>query len=351
LASGRLPPVLAAEIPLAWRPTEDRRGPPRADPADSAENPLWRAPRIHGELLKLGFEVAQSIVAKYMVKRCGPPSQTWRTFVRNHALDIAAMDLFVVPTISFDLLYVFFIVRLARRDLVWINVTTHPTADWIARQITEAFPRNEAPRYLIRDRDRVYGTLVTYRLRAMGIRDKPIAPGSQQLIVLQRKMRGRVRFTNSDRVFFIQLYRWCPSVLKAMMIIRPETLVRWHRAGFRRYWRWKSHSTGRPAPHDKPASKERSRSAAVPDRKKTLGQRGKSIDEESNRAQDSDARQAEIHLLSRRGKEDEVSEPRAGRDELANDYANDRERRGDLHTRENKGQRHREPYKKQDLPV
>jgi hypothetical protein len=105
----------------------------------SAENPLWGAPRIHGELLKLGFEVALSSVAKYMVKRCGPPSQTWRTFVHNHALDITAMDLFVVPTIGFDLLYVFVIVRLARRDLVWINVTTHPTADWIARQITEAF--------------------------------------------------------------------------------------------------------------------------------------------------------------------------------------------------------------------
>src|SRR6266436_10441744 len=142
----------------------------------SAENPLWGAPRIHGELLKLGFEVAQSSVAKYMVKRCGPPSQGWCTFVRNHAPDIAAMDLFVVPTIGFDLLYVFVILRLARRDLVWINVTTHPTADWIARQITEAFPWNEAPHYLIRDRDQVYGA--THRLRTMGIRDKPIAPGS-----------------------------------------------------------------------------------------------------------------------------------------------------------------------------
>src|SRR6266699_2425513 len=94
----------------------------------SAENPLWGAPRIHGELLKLGFEVAQSSVAKYMVKRCGPPSQRWRTFLRNHAPHIAAMDLFIVPTIGFDLLYVLVIVRLARRDLVWINVTTHPTA-------------------------------------------------------------------------------------------------------------------------------------------------------------------------------------------------------------------------------
>src|SRR5881392_2648177 len=89
----------------------------------STENQLWGAPRIHGELLKLGFSVAQSTVAKYMVKRRGPPSQGWRTFLRNHAPDIAAMDLFVVPTIGFDLLYAFVIVRLDRRDLVWVNVT------------------------------------------------------------------------------------------------------------------------------------------------------------------------------------------------------------------------------------
>ena len=115
------------------------------------DNPLWGAPRIHGELLKLGFEVAQSTVAKYMVKRCGPPSQGWRTFLRNHSPNIAAMDLFVVPTIGFDLLYALVIVRLGRRDLVWINVTPSPTAEWIAHQITEAFPWSEAPRYLIRD--------------------------------------------------------------------------------------------------------------------------------------------------------------------------------------------------------
>src|SRR5437879_10198407 len=95
----------------------------------SMENPLWGAPRIHGELLKLGFEVAQSSLARYMVKRRAPPSQGWRAFLRNHAPDIAAMDLFVVPTIGFDLLYVLVIVRLARRDLVWINVTVNPTAE------------------------------------------------------------------------------------------------------------------------------------------------------------------------------------------------------------------------------
>ena len=123
----------------------------------SIENSLWGAPRIHGELLKLGFEVAQSSVAKYMVKRRGPPSQGRQTFLRNHAPDIAAMDLFVVPTIGFRMLYGFVIVRLDRRDLVWINVTTNPTAEWVARQITEAFP-SWPPGYMIRDRDRVYGT-------------------------------------------------------------------------------------------------------------------------------------------------------------------------------------------------
>ena len=142
------------------------------------ENPLWGAPRIHAELLKLGFEVAQSSVAKYMVKRRGPPSQGWRTFLRNHAPNIAAMDLFVVPTIGFDLLYAFVIVRLGRRDLVWINVSTNPTAEWIARQLTEAFPWSATPRYLIRDRDRIYGSIVARRMRAMGIRDKPTAPAS-----------------------------------------------------------------------------------------------------------------------------------------------------------------------------
>lgn len=166
----------------------------------SVENPLWGAPRIHGELLKLGFEVAQSSVAKYMVKRRGPPSQRWRTFLRNHAQDIAAMDLFVVPTIGFDLLYAFVVVRLDRRDLVWINVTAHPTAAWVARQITEAFPWNEAPRYMIRDRDRIYGAVVTRRLRAMGIRDKPIAPASPWQNGFAERLIGSIRRECVDHV-------------------------------------------------------------------------------------------------------------------------------------------------------
>jgi transposase InsO family protein len=159
----------------------------------SVENPLWGAPRIHGELLKLGFEVAQSSVAKYMVKRRGPPSQGWRTFLRNHAQDVAAMDLFVVPTVGFDLLYAYIIVRLDRRELVWISVTTHPTAEWVAHQITEAFPWDEAPRYMIRDGDRIYGAVVTRRLRAMGIRDKPAARAAPWQNGFAERLIGSIR--------------------------------------------------------------------------------------------------------------------------------------------------------------
>src|SRR6266403_2020587 len=169
----------------------------------SMENLLWGAPRIHGELLKLGFEVAQSTVAKYMVKRRGRPSQGWRTFLRNHAPDVAAMDLFVVPTIGFDLLYAFIIVRLDRRDLVWINVTAKPTAEWVARQITEAFPWDEAPHYLIRDRDRIYGSVVARRLRAMGIRDKPTAPASPWQNGFAERLIGSIRRECLDHVIVL----------------------------------------------------------------------------------------------------------------------------------------------------
>jgi transposase InsO family protein len=184
-----------------WRwKSRSRGGRPQIEPnlralirRMSIENPLWGAPRIHGELLKLGFEVAQSSVAKYMVKRRGPPSQGWRTFLRNHAPDIVAMDLFVVPTIGFELLYALVIVSLDRRDLVWINVTTNPTAEWIGRQLTEAFPWDEAPRYLIRDRDRIYSSIFTSRLRAMGIRDKPTAPASPWQNGFAERLIGSIR--------------------------------------------------------------------------------------------------------------------------------------------------------------
>jgi transposase InsO family protein len=169
----------------------------------SNEDSLWGAPRIHGELLKLGFAIAQSSVAKYKVKRRGPPSQGWRTFLRNHAPDIAAMDLFVVPTVGFDLLYAFIFVRLDRRDLVWIDVTTNPTAEWVARQITEAFPWDGAPAYMIRDRDRIFGTVVTRRLRAMGIWDKPTAPDSPWQNGFAERLIGSIRHECLDHIIVL----------------------------------------------------------------------------------------------------------------------------------------------------
>ena len=154
---------------LYWRWKSRRRVGRPAVPADirdlirtiSRDNPLWGAPRIHGELLKLGIDIAQSTVAKYMSQRHGPRSPGWQAFLRNHTAHIAGVDLFVVPTIGFKLLYGLVILGLERRRLVWTNVTANPTAEWIAQQISEAFPWDEAPRYLIRDRDTSYGAAVT----------------------------------------------------------------------------------------------------------------------------------------------------------------------------------------------
>jgi hypothetical protein len=142
----------------------------------SLANPLWGAPRIHGELLKLGIEIGQTSVAKYMARRRKPPSQGCKTFLRNHADGIASMDLFVVPTLSFRLLYGLLILKHGRRQMLWLGVTAHPTAEWIARQLTEACGWEPVPRYIIRDRDSVYGEIFKRRLRAMGIRDRPPCP-------------------------------------------------------------------------------------------------------------------------------------------------------------------------------
>ena len=144
----------------------------------SLANPLWGAPRIHGELLKLGIDVGQTTVAKYMPRVKRPPSQGWKTFLHNHANGIAAMDLFVVPTMSFRLLFGLLILRHDRREILWFGVTENPTAEWIARQLTEAFGWEMPPRYLVRDRDHAYGDVFVRRVRAMGIRDRPIAARS-----------------------------------------------------------------------------------------------------------------------------------------------------------------------------
>src|SRR5262249_16154979 len=165
--------VLALEIAEAGRTAKDRSRVARSYPTDERENPKWGASRIHGELLMLGFEVAQSTVSKYMVQG-GSPSQGWKTFFRNHAQAIAAIDLFVVPARTFERLVAFLVLGPGRRQLLWFEVTRHPTAEWLARQITEAFPWASAPTYLVRDNDRAYGHVFKSRVRAMGIRDRPI---------------------------------------------------------------------------------------------------------------------------------------------------------------------------------
>jgi transposase InsO family protein len=166
----------------------------------SRENPLWGAPRIHGELLMLGIEVAQSTVARYMSRRQGPPSQGWKTFLRNHAAGIASVDLFVVRTISFKLLYGLVILRHARRRLVRIGVTNNPTAEWIAGQVTDAFPWDEAPRHLIRDRDGAFGPGYTRRIRAMGIRDRPTTPRSPWQNGHVERLIGSIRRESLDHL-------------------------------------------------------------------------------------------------------------------------------------------------------
>jgi hypothetical protein len=139
----------------------------------SLENPLWGATKMHGELLKLGIQVAQSTVSIYMVPRRGRPLQTWKTFLHNHAEGIVSIDLFVVPTIGFQQLFACLVLSHQRRQLLWFAVTRNPTAEWLARQITEAFPWDTAPKYLVRDNDRAFGAGFKDRIRAMGIRDRP----------------------------------------------------------------------------------------------------------------------------------------------------------------------------------
>ena len=157
------------------------------------ENPLWGASRIHGELPRLGFQVAQSTVSKYMARSRKPPSQSWKTFLQNHAEAIAAIDMCVVPTLTFDLLFAFLVLGHGRRQLLWFEVTRHPTAEWLARQITEAFPWASAPVYLIRDNDRAYGHTFQCRVEAMGIRDRPISPGSPWQNGIAERLIGTLR--------------------------------------------------------------------------------------------------------------------------------------------------------------
>jgi transposase InsO family protein len=152
------------------------------------------------ELLKLGIDVGQTSVAKYMARRRGPPSQGWKTFLRNHADGIAAMDLFVVPTVSFRLLFGLLIMRHDRRRILWLGTTAHPTAEWLARQLVEACGWEPAPKYVIRDRDRAYGEVFSQRARAMGIRDRPTSPRSPWQNGYVERLIGSIRRECVDHI-------------------------------------------------------------------------------------------------------------------------------------------------------
>jgi putative transposase len=166
----------------------------------SQANRLWGAPRIHGELLKLGIEVAQSTVGKYLHRQRKPPSQTWRTFLQNHAQQMASMDFFTVPTATFRILFVLVVLSHDRRSVVHFNVTEHPTEEWTAQQIREAFPWDQVPRYVIRDRDAIFGNEVVATTKGMGIEEVRTAPRSPWQNPYVERLIGWIRRECLDHV-------------------------------------------------------------------------------------------------------------------------------------------------------
>ena len=171
----------------------------------SQENPLWGAPRIHSELLLLGYEVAEATVAKYMTRRSRrPPSQTWRTFLRNHLRTTVACDFFVVPTATFRLLFCFIVLTHDRRRILHLNVTAHPTAEWTAQQIVEAFPGDGTePRYLLRDRDAIYGVWFRHRVAGLGIKEILTAPQSPWQNPYAERVIGSIRRECLDHLIIL----------------------------------------------------------------------------------------------------------------------------------------------------
>jgi putative transposase len=168
-----------------------------------ATNMGWGAPRIHGELLKLGIVVCQATVSKYMVHQQKPPSQAWRAFLENHAEGMAGIDFFTVPTATFRILYVFIVLSHDRRQVVHFNVTEHPTGQWTAQQLLEAFPFDSAPRYLLRDRDAIYGEAVRRRIKSLGIEEVVSAPRSPWQNPFVERIIGSIRRDCLDHVIVL----------------------------------------------------------------------------------------------------------------------------------------------------
>ena len=180
----------------------------------SRDNPLWGAPKIHGELLKLGIDIGETSVSKYMVRRRRPPSQTWKVFLDNHVKSMVSVDFFTVPTIRFQILYVFLVLAHERRRILHFAVTAHPTAEWTAQQLREAFPWDSAPRYMLRDRDRIYGKEFVGQVKAMGIQQVLSAPRSPWQRAYVERVIGTIRRECLDHMIVFSarcLYRHLQS--------------------------------------------------------------------------------------------------------------------------------------------
>ena len=197
-------------VRLYWRWKSRLRGRPRAshEVRDlvrrmALENPLWGAPRIHGEMLKLGLDVAQATVSRYMPRERRPPSQTWRTFLKNHAAAIASVDFFTVPTAAFRVLYIFLVLSHERRRVVHFNVTDVPTAQWTGRQLVQAFPWDTAPRFLLRDRDAIYGSEFLRSVSNLGIEDVRTSPQSPWQNPYVERLIGSIRRECLDHIVIV----------------------------------------------------------------------------------------------------------------------------------------------------
>jgi putative transposase len=199
----------------------------------SRNNLRWGAPRIHGELLKLGIEITEPTVAQYMVRHRKPPSQTWRTFLQSHVHSLVSIDFFTVPTIRFQILYVFLVLAHDRRRMVHFGVTAHPTAEWTAHQLREAFPWDSAPRYLLRDRDRIFGQEFVEQVKSMGIKQVLSAPRSPWQRAYVERVIGSIRRECLDHV----------------LVFSEGSLRRTLTAYFTYYHHWRTHlSLGKDAP-------------------------------------------------------------------------------------------------------
>jgi transposase InsO family protein len=166
----------------------------------SRNNPMWGAPRIHGELLKLGIEITEPTVSKYMVRHRKPPSQNWRTFLENHVQSSVSVDFFTVPTIRFEVVYVFLVLAHDQRRILYFGVTAHPTAEWTAQQLRDAFPLGQCARYLLRDRDRIFGQDFVEQVKAIGITQVLSAPRSPWQRAYVERLIGSIRRERLDHL-------------------------------------------------------------------------------------------------------------------------------------------------------